>query len=161
MIASRTRLSAASRAAPFKAVAPRVSSRTVVAQSAVSEVVEKLKTMTLLEAAELVKEIEETFGVDASAAAPVAMMAAPGAAGAGGAAAEEEKTTFDLVLEDFDAGKKVGVYKAVRNICGIAVNQVKEYTASLPKVLLEGMSKEDAEKALEELTAAGGKGKVA
>lgn len=87
------------------------------------------------------------------------MMAAPGAAAA--APVVEEKTTFDLVLEDIPADKKVGVYKVVRNIAGIAVNQVKDFTATLPKVLKEGMSKEDAEAGKAELVAAGAKAKVA
>ena len=90
----------------------------------------------------------------AAAAAPV-MVAAPGAAAA--APAVEEKTTFDLVLEDIPADKKVGVYKVVRNIAGIAVNQVKEFTATLPKVLKEGLSKEDANAGKAELEAAGAK----
>lgn len=158
MIASKSRISAARPCAPFKPVAPRPV-RSVVVKSAVSEIVDKLKTLTLLEAAELVKEIETTFGVDASAAAPVAMMAAPGGAAAA-APVVEEKTTFDLVLEEIPADKKVGVYKVVRTICGIAVNQVKEYTASLPKALLEGVSKEDAEKACAELVSIGAKAKV-
>eukprot|EP00198_Chlamydomonas_reinhardtii_P004241 XP_001693577.1 plastid ribosomal protein L7/L12 [Chlamydomonas reinhardtii] len=130
------------------------------ATPAVSEIVDKLKTLTLLEASELVSEIEKTFGVDASAAAPVAMaaIAAPGAAAA---PAVEEKTTFDVVLEEIPADKKVGVYKVVRNIANIAVNQVKDFTATLPKVLKEGLSKEDAEAAKAQLLEAGAKAKVA
>lgn len=162
MIAARSRIAARPQA-PFKAAAPRPAARTVAvkASGAVSEIVDKLKTLTLLEAAELVKEIETTFGVDASAAAPAMMMAAPAAGGAAAAPVVEEKTTFDLVLEDFPADKKVGVYKVVRTICNIAVNQVKEYTASLPKALLEGASKEDCEKGLAELVACGAKAKIA
>merc|ERR1719310_373164 len=163
MIARQSRVAAARPVvAPFRAAARPVQGRRVAAQAgAVSEIVDKLKTLTLLEASELVKEIEETFGVDASAAAAPMMMAAPGAGAPGAPAAAEEKTTFDCILEEFPADKKVAVYKAVRNICGIAVNQVKEYTASLPKALVEGVTKEDAQKALDELTAAGGKGKIA
>jgi large subunit ribosomal protein L7/L12 len=107
-----------------------------------------------------VSEIEKTFGVDASAAvaAPV-IMAAPGAAAAA-APVVEEKTTFDVVLEEIPADKKVAVYKVVRGIAGIAVNQVKEYTATLPKVLKEGASKEEAEDAKKQLVDAGAKAKV-
>jgi large subunit ribosomal protein L7/L12 len=108
-----------------------------------------------------VSEIEKTFGVDASAAvaAPVMMAAAPGAAAA--APAVEEKTTFDVVLEDIPADKKVAIYKVVRGIANIAVNQVKDYTATLPKVLKEGASKEEATDAVRQLTEAGAKAKVA
>ncbi|KAJ9507059.1 hypothetical protein QJQ45_004660 [Haematococcus lacustris] len=93
-----------------------------------------------------VSEIEKTFGVDASAAAaaPVAMAAGPAAAAA---PVVEEKTTFDVVLEEIPADKKVAIYKVVRSIANIAVNQVKDFTATLPKVLKEGASKEDAEEA--------------
>lgn len=94
----------------------------------------------------------------AAAAGPAVMMAA--APGAAAAPAVEEKTTFELVLEDIPADKKVGVYKVVRNIAGIAVNQVKEFTATLPKVLKEGLSKEDANAAKAELETAGAKAKV-
>jgi large subunit ribosomal protein L7/L12 len=119
----------------------------------VSDIVDKLKTLSLLEASELVSEIEKTFGVDASAAAaPTMMMAAPAAAAA---AVVEEKTAFDVVLEEIPADKKVGIYKVVRNIAGIAVNQVKEFTATLPKTVKEGMTKEDAEAALAQLKEAG------
>ncbi|KAL6760877.1 plastid/chloroplast ribosomal protein L7/L12 [Haematococcus lacustris] len=127
--------------------------------SAVSEIVDKLKTLTLLEASELVSEIEKTFGVDASAAAaaPVAMAAGPAAAAA---PVVEEKTTFDVVLEEIPADKKVAIYKVVRSIANIAVNQVKDFTATLPKVLKEGASKEDAEEARRLVADAGGKVKV-
>ncbi|KAG2497135.1 hypothetical protein HYH03_004726 [Edaphochlamys debaryana] len=149
----RARTSAV-RSAPFRG------SRMVVrASPAVSEIVDKLKTLTLLEASELVSEIEKTFGVDASAAAPMAMAVMPGAAAAA-APVVEEKTTFDVVLEEIPADKKVGVYKVVRNIANIAVNQVKDFTATLPKVLKEGLSKEEAEAAKTQLAEAGAKAKV-
>lgn len=141
------------RSAPFRG------SRTIVrASPAVSDIVDKLKTLTLLEASELVSEIEKTFGVDASAAAPMAFAAMP--AGAAAAPVVEEKTTFELILEEIPADKKVGVYKVVRNIANIAVNQVKEFTATLPKVLKEGMSKEDAEAGKAQLLEVGAKAKV-
>ncbi|GAX77936.1 hypothetical protein CEUSTIGMA_g5378.t1 [Chlamydomonas eustigma] len=162
MIASKTRLSTCRpSSAPFKAATRPVQSRHVAvrASESVAEIVNKLKTLTLLEAAELVKEIETTFGVDASAAAPVAMIAGPAAAAA--APVVEEKTTFDVVLEDIPADKKVGIYKVVRNIAGIAVNQVKDFTATLPKTVLEGASKADAETAKNQLAEAGAKVKIA
>jgi large subunit ribosomal protein L7/L12 len=133
----------------------------VAASAGVTEIVEKLKTMTLLEASELVSEIEKTFGVDASAAVAGPAMVMAAAPGAAAAPAVEEKTTFDVVLEDIPADKKVAIYKVVRNIANIAVNQVKDFTATLPKVLKEGASKEEAADAVKQLTDAGAKAKVA
>jgi large subunit ribosomal protein L7/L12 len=131
--------------------------------SAVQEIIDKLKTLTLLEASELVSKIEETFGVDASAPAGGAIMMAPAASGTGGAEAapkEEEKTLFDVILEEIPADKKVAVYKVVRSIANIAVNQVKEFTATLPKALKESVSKEEAEAAKQQLEDAGAKVKI-
>nr|YP_009238351.1 ribosomal protein L12 [Bracteacoccus aerius]AMO01228.1 ribosomal protein L12 [Bracteacoccus aerius] len=131
--------------------------------SAVNEIVDKLKTLTLLEAVELVSKIEETFGVDASAPAGGAVMMAPMAgAGASAEAApkEEEKTLFDVVLEEIPSDKKVAIYKVVRSIANIAVNQVKEFTATLPKALKESVSKEEAEAAKQQLLDAGAKVKI-
>nr|YP_009491991.1 ribosomal protein L12 [Pediastrum angulosum]AWI68159.1 ribosomal protein L12 [Pediastrum angulosum]AWI68443.1 ribosomal protein L12 [Pediastrum duplex] len=129
--------------------------------STVNEIVEKLKTLTLLEASELVSKIEETFGVDASAPAGGAvMMAAPAAGAAEAAPKEEEKTLFDVVLEEIPADKKVSIYKVVRSIANIAVNQVKEFTSSLPKALKEGISKEEAQAAKQQLEDAGAKVKI-
>jgi large subunit ribosomal protein L7/L12 len=129
--------------------------------STVNEILEKLKTLTLLEASELVSKIEETFGVDASAPAGGAiMMAAPAAGAAEAAPKEEEKTLFDVVLEEIPADKKVSIYKVVRSIANIAVNQVKEFTASLPKALKEGISKEEALAAKQQLEEVGAKVKI-
>lgn len=131
--------------------------------SAVQEIIEKLKTLTLLEASQLVSEIESTFGVDASAPAGGAViMAAPagGAAEGGAAAKEEEKTLFDVVLEEIPADKKVGIYKVVRSIANIPVNEVKTFVASLPKALKESASKEEAEAVKQQLLDAGAKAKV-
>lgn len=130
--------------------------------SAVQEIIDKLKTLTLLEASELVSKIEETFGVDASAPAGGAVMMAPmaGVAGAEAAPKEEEKTLFDVVLEEIPSDKKVAIYKVVRSIANIAVNQVKEFTATLPKALKESVSKEEAEAAKQQLLDAGAKAKV-
>jgi large subunit ribosomal protein L7/L12 len=130
--------------------------------STVNEIIEKLKTLTLLEASELVSQIEETFGVDASApvGGGVMMAAMPAAGGAEAAPKEEEKTLFDVVLEEIPADKKVGIYKVVRNIANIAVNQVKEFTGTLPKALKESVSKEEAEAAKQQLEDAGAKVKI-
>jgi large subunit ribosomal protein L7/L12 len=132
--------------------------------SAVQEIIDKLKSLTLLEASELVSKIEETFGVDASAPAGGAVMMAPLAGGLGGADAapkEEEKTLFDVILEEIPADKKVAIYKVVRSIANIAVNQVKEFTGTLPKALKESVSKEEAEAAKQQLEDAGAKVKIA
>ena len=112
------------------------------------EIVDALKEMTLLEASELVKAIEETFGV--SAAAPAAVVAGPAAA----APAEEEKTEFDVVLEGF-GDNKIQVIKAVRELTNLGLKEAKEVVEGAPKAVLEGAKKEDAEAAKEKLEAAG------
>jgi len=125
----------------------------------VDDVMEKLKGMTLLEASELVKAIEETFDVDASAGGGGMMMAAPAAAAGGEAApaaAEEEKTEFDLILESFPADKKIAVLKVVRALTGLGLKESKGLVESAPKAVKEGMSKadcEDAKKQLEDVGA--------
>ena len=118
----------------------------------IANIVEELKTLTLLEASELVKEIEEVFGVSAAPAAGAVVMA--GAAAAGGEAAEE-KTEFDVVLESF-GDKKMGVLKAVRAITGLGLKEAKELVESAPKAIKEGISKEDAEALKKQLEEAGG-----
>lgn len=127
-----------------------------------NEIIEKLKSITLLEAAELVTQIEETFGVDASA--PVVaggFMAAPGGSGAGAAEAVEEKTTFDLILEDVPADKRVPVLKIIRNLTSLDLKEAKEAITTLPKEILQGVSKDDAEAGKKQLEEAGAKAKVA
>jgi len=123
------------------------------------ELIEKLKTITLFEASELVAQIESTFGVDASA--PVGgFVAAPGAgaAGGGGAAeAAEEQSTFSVVLEDVAGDKRVAVLKVIRNLTQLGLKEAKEFTTSLPKAVKEGVSKEEAEEAKTQLEEAGGK----
>ena len=123
---------------------------------ATDKILEQLKTLTLLEAADLVKAIEEEFGV--SAAAPVGgmMMAAP--AGGGGAAEEaEEKTEFDVELTEVDASKKIAVLKVVRNITGLGLKEAKGVVESAPKVIKEATSKDDAEDIKKQLEEAGAK----
>ena len=121
----------------------------------VDAIVEELKSLSLLEASELVKAIEETFGV--SAAAPVGgmMMAAPG----GAAAVEEveEKTAFDLVLDEVPADKKIAVLKIVREITGLGLKDAKDMVESAPKTIKESMPKADAEAAKKQIEEAGGK----
>ena len=112
------------------------------------EIIDALKEMTLLEASELVKAVEDTFGV--SAAAPAAVVAAPAA----GAAEAEEKTEFDVVLEGF-GDNKIQVIKAVRELTSLGLKEAKEVVEGAPKAVLEGAKKEDAEAAKEKLEAAG------
>ena len=114
------------------------------------EIIEALKEMSLLEASELVKDIEETFGV--SAAAPVAVAAAPAA----GAAAAEEKTEFDVVLEGF-GDNKIAVIKVVREITGLGLKEAKDLVEGAPKAVKEGLPKADAEAAAKKLEEAGAK----
>jgi large subunit ribosomal protein L7/L12 len=120
------------------------------------EILEKLKSLTLLEAAELVKQIEEAFGV--SAAAPVggfAFAAAPGAA----APAEEveEQTEFDVVLQEVPADKKIAVLKVVRALTGLGLKEAKDLVEAVPKAVKEGVAKSDAEDAKKQLEEVGGK----
>ena len=117
------------------------------------EILESLKTLSLLEASELVKQIEEAFGVSAAASAGV-VMAAPGAAGAGGGEVAEEKSEFDVVLESFEASAKIKVLKAVREATGLGLGDAKAMVEAAPKTIKEGVSKDDAEalkKAIEEV----------
>ena len=115
-----------------------------------SKIVDDLSALTVLEAAELSKLLEEKWGV--SAAAPVAVAAAGGAAGGG--AAEEEKTEFDVIL--LAAGdKKINVIKEVRAITGLGLKEAKELVEAGGKAVKEGVSKEEAEKVLKQLTDAG------
>ena len=114
------------------------------------EIIEALKEMPALELSELVKELEEVFGV--SAAAP--MVVAGGAAGAADAAAEEEKTDFDVVLEGF-GDNKIAVIKVVRELTGLGLKEAKELVEGAPKAVLEGAAKDKAEEAKTKLEEAG------
>jgi len=115
-----------------------------------NKIVEDLSTLTVVEAAELSKLLEESWGV--SAAAPVAVAA--GGAAAGGDAAEEEKTEFSVVLSEIGA-KKINVIKEVRAITALGLKEAKDLVESAPKEIKGGLSKEDAEKMKEALEAAG------
>lgn len=125
------------------------------------EIMESLKTLSLLEASELVKQIEDVFQVDASASGGGGMMMMPGMMpGAGGGAAaepEEEKTEFDVVLEDVPADKKIAILKVVRGITGLGLKEAKEMVESAPKAIKEAMAKDAAEDAKKQLEEAGAK----
>jgi len=119
--------------------------------SAVEDVLTKIEGMTVLELSELLKAFEEKF--DVTAAAPVAMAAAP-AGGGGDGGGEEEKDEWDVMLIA-EGGKKIAVIKEVRAITGLGLKDAKELVESAPKAVLEGASKEDAEKAKAALEEAG------
>ncbi|MFC3226051.1 50S ribosomal protein L7/L12 [Marinibaculum pumilum] len=118
------------------------------------KIADELSELTVLEAAELAKILEEKWGV--SAAAPVAMAAMPGAAGGGEAAAEEEKTEFDVILADAGA-EKIKVIKEVRAITGLGLKDAKDLVEGAPKPVKEGATKEEAEKIKAQLEGAGAK----
>lgn len=128
---------------------------------ATDEILEKLKSLSLIEAAELVKQIEEAFGVTAAAPSGGMMMMAPAgaAAGAAPAAAEpvEEKTEFDVILEEFPADKKITILKVVRAITNLGLKEAKDLVEAAPKPIKEATSKEDAENIKKQLEEAGAK----
>ncbi|MBW4465710.1 MAG: 50S ribosomal protein L7/L12 [Pegethrix bostrychoides GSE-TBD4-15B] len=124
------------------------------------EILEQLKTLSLLEASELVKAIEEAFGVSAAAPAAGMMMMAPGAGGAAPAEEVEEKTEFDVILTEVPADKKISVLKAVRELTGLGLKEAKELVESTPKAVKEGIAKDAAEEAKKALETAGGKADV-
>jgi large subunit ribosomal protein L7/L12 len=117
------------------------------------QILEAIASMTVLEVSELVKAMEEKFGV--SAAAPVAVAAAaPG--GAAAAEAVEEKTEFNVILKAYDDSKKIAVIKEVRAVTGLGLKEAKDLVEGAPKPLKENVSKEEAAKIKEQVTAAGG-----
>jgi large subunit ribosomal protein L7/L12 len=117
------------------------------------KLVDELSNLTVLEAAELSKMLEEKWGVSAAAAAPMAM-AMPVAAGGGEAAAAEEKTDFDVILAAFGE-KKINVIKEVRAITGLGLKEAKDLVESAPKAIKEGATKDEAEALKKQLEEAG------
>lgn len=122
----------------------------------INSIIEDLKSLTLLEAAELVKEIENTFGVDASISNFGMVMMDSASAVSSNSIEEEEKTEFDVLLDSVPAPKKIAILKVVRSLTGLGLKEAKNLVESAPKVLKESISKEDAEdfkKKLEEVGA--------
>jgi large subunit ribosomal protein L7/L12 len=119
-----------------------------------NQLIEAIKNMTVLELAELVKALEEEFGV--SAAAPVAVAPVAGAPGAAAAPAEEEKTEFDVILADVGP-EKIKVIKVVRELTGLGLKEAKDLVESAPKPVKEGVSKQEAEAAKAKLEEVGAK----
>lgn len=125
--------------------------------SKVETIIEELKTLSLLEASELVSQIEETFGVDASASmgSPVVVAAATTEE------AVEEKTEFNLMLDEVPADKKIAVLKVVRALTGLGLKEAKELVESAPKQIQEGLPKDTAEDGKNQIEQAGGKASLA
>jgi large subunit ribosomal protein L7/L12 len=124
------------------------------------EILEQLKSLSLLEASELVKQIEDAFGVDASASGGGMMMMPSGAAAGGGGEAEEaaeEQTEFDVILEEVPADKKIAILKVVRGITGLGLKEAKDMVEATPKPLKEGADKESADDMKKQLEEAGAK----
>ena len=119
----------------------------------IDQIVENLKTLTLLEASELVTKIEETFGVDASAAAGGTMVMTAAAP----TEETEEKTEFNLMLDEVPADKKIAILKVVRSLTGLGLKEAKELVESAPKQVQEGLAKDVAEEAKKQIEDAGGK----
>jgi large subunit ribosomal protein L7/L12 len=121
-----------------------------------TSIIEELKGLTLLEAAELVKQIETVFGVDTSVSVAsvgsVSIAQAPVAA-----EAVEEKTSFDVLLTDVPADKKIAILKIVRNVTGLGLKESKDIVDNVPKSLKEGATKEESETIKKDIEAAGGK----
>jgi len=123
------------------------------------QVVEWLSGQSVIEIAELVKELEEKWGVSAAAPAAVAVAAPTGGGGDGGEASADEKTEFDVILTEF-GGNKIAVIKEVRSITGLGLKEAKELVEGAPKPVKEGVSKEEAEEVSKKLEAAGAKAEI-
>lgn len=124
--------------------------------SNINNIIEELKSLTLLEAAELVKQIEETFGVDSSASTVSGMVPATQTT-LQEKEILEEKTEFDLVLEEVPSEKKIAVLKVVRTITGLGLKEAKDLVEATPKAIKEAVLKDDAEAAQKQLEEAGAK----
>ena len=120
----------------------------------INQIVEELKTLTLLEASELVTAIEETFGVDASANVNSGVIMA---AATPTAEEVEEKTEFNVMLDEVPADKKIPILKVVRTLTGLGLKEAKELVESAPKMVQEALGKDAAEDAKKQIEAAGGK----
>lgn len=124
----------------------------------IDQIVERIDSMTILEINDLVKRIEEKYGVSA---APVAVAAGPAAGGAAAAAAPaEEQTEFTVILQEVPADKKIGVIKEVRALTGLGLKEAKDLVEGAPKEVLKDVSKDDAAKAAKQLEGAGAKVQV-
>nr|YP_009131244.1 50S ribosomal protein L12 [Trachydiscus minutus]AIB04152.1 50S ribosomal protein L12 [Trachydiscus minutus] len=123
----------------------------------IEKIVELIKNLSLLEAFELVKNLEKTFGIDASSYARAAAPVAVAGGGAAAAPAQEEKTEFDVILENVPADKKLAILKVVRSITGLGLKEAKDLVESAPKAIKEKASKADADSFKKQIEEAGGK----
>nr|YP_009396690.1 ribosomal protein L12 [Vertebrata australis]ARW65876.1 ribosomal protein L12 [Vertebrata australis] len=123
----------------------------------INNIIEELKSLTLLEAADLVKQIEETFGVDASVTAGSGMVMMQSESSDLSKDEVEEKTEFDVILEEVPAPKKITILKVVRSLTALGLKEAKELVESAPRPIKESTSKEDAEKIREQLEEVGAK----
>jgi large subunit ribosomal protein L7/L12 len=122
----------------------------------IDKIIEELKNLTLLEASQLVEKIEETFGVDASTGGGMMMMGTMASTGTA-ESVEEEKTEFDLILEEVPADKKIAILKVVRSVTGLGLKEAKELVESAPKTVKSALPKAVAEDAKKQLEEAGAK----
>ena len=123
----------------------------------ISNIIDELKSLSLLEAADLVKQIEETFGVDASAASASGVVMMPAESGEASSTDSEEQTEFDVILEEVPAPKKITILKVVRSLTSLGLKEAKELVESTPKLIKESTSKEDAEEIRSKLEEVGAK----
>lgn len=123
----------------------------------INNIIEELKSLTLLEAAELVKQIEETFGVDTSISASSGMVMMSSDVNSPSNEQSEEKTEFDVILEEVPAPKKITILKVVRSLTSLGLKEAKELVESTPKTIKESTSKDDAEEIKSKLEEVGAK----
>lgn len=127
----------------------------------INNLIENIKSLTLLEAYELVKELEKTFEIEKTLSAPIQSFAISANSGnseqAAPVAAAQEKTAFDVILNEVPGDKKIGILKIVRTITGLGLKESKDIVDNVPKPLKEGVSKEESEKIKAELESAGAK----
>lgn len=123
----------------------------------ISNIIEELKSLSLLEAADLVKQIEETFGVDASVTSASGVVMMPPESSEASLDSAEEQTEFDVILEEVPAPKKITILKVVRSLTALGLKEAKELVESTPKLIKESTSKEDAEDIRSKLEEVGAK----
>ena len=123
----------------------------------VIHIMDQLKTLTLLDATTLVNQIEDIFDVDTSMSSNTVVAMAPSGDTGNAEEAVEEKTTFDIMVEDIASDKRVAVLKVIRKLTTLGLSEAKQFTTSLPKILKEGISKDEAEEAKKALEDAGAK----
>jgi large subunit ribosomal protein L7/L12 len=123
-------------------------------------IIEQLKNLTLLEAAELVKEIEKTFGIDTTVSIPSIPVVSTSSVSAAQAESVEEQTSFSITLSEVPSDKKIAILKVVRALTGLGLKESKDIVENVPKIIKEGVTKEESEKIKKELEEAGGKVKI-